>query len=95
MEIIIYSLARALGANIILIIMAVLAVMAAKGSKIAAFVIMGIAAGVYGLSFVGNLKTGYVDTISSGATIFIFVVSILLIITRKTVNAGSCNAENA
>ena len=95
MEIIIYSLARALGANIILIIMAVLAVMAAKGSKVAAFVIMGIAAGVYGLSFVGNLKTGYVDMISSGATIFIFVVSILLIITRKTVKAGSSNAENA
>ena len=95
MEIIIYSLARALGANIILIIMAVLAVMAAKGSKVTAFVIMGIAAGVYGLSFLGNLKTGYVDTISSGATIVIFVVSILLIITRKTVKAGSSNAENA
>ena len=95
MEIIIYSLARALGANIILIIMAVLAVMAAKGSKVAAFVIMGIAAGLYGLSFLGNLKTGYVDTISLGATVLIFLVSIILIVTRKRVSTETATVENS
>ncbi|MCR4829989.1 MAG: hypothetical protein K5883_00905 [Pseudobutyrivibrio sp.] len=86
MEYILYLLAKALGANIILIFLAVVAVYVAKESKIAAFIVMGIAAFIYGGSFAGNLESGHVDIIPYAVSIFIFVVSILLILSKKKVN---------
>lgn len=94
MELMVYTLAKLLGANLIAILAVVLAIGVSKNSKIAAYIVLLLAGGLYVASFIGSVELNDVDTFGTIVTAVIFLIGIIGIHIPKKKEPASVEDAN-